>query len=103
MIDLRLPRDSPWAVIFRALPLLLLENEKGLIGGTFCQEAKSELTALITNHLFEKRNQAELEKNANGRSSGSGDFKHISPREPHHIWSIDYTLYLISGASRMYC
>lgn len=79
------------------LSLLLLENESGLISGTFCQEAKSELTTLITNHLFEKRNQAELEKNANVRNPAREDFEHIYPTKPHHIWSTDYTFFQLFG------
>ena len=79
------------------LSLLLLENEKGLISGTFCQEAKAELISLITNYLFEQRNQAELAKNANKRSSKNKDFEHIFPSEPHHIWSTDYTFFTLFG------
>ena len=73
------------------LSLLLLENKEGLISGTFCQEAKSELTKLMTDFLFEKKKQAELEKNANTRRPKHRDFRHICPTENHHVWSTDYT------------
>ena len=79
--------------------LILLEKEKGLISGTFCQDAKKELTDLLAVHVFNKKIESELEKNKREREPKEEEFEHITPTKSHQVWSTDYTFLELFGIS----
>ncbi len=74
--------------------LTLLDKELAMIGSTFCNEIKQQLTTLAKDESEKRRVNSLLEKELQARLSKKRQaFNCISAEAPHEIWATDF-LYL---------
>jgi transposase InsO family protein len=71
--------------------LLLLENNKGIIGNSYAQELKTQLKKIVEDTIFKRQIDAELAKNADEREPEKPEFEHFVPTAPHQQWAMDFT------------